>query len=210
MKPGKIALIVTLSMATSTALAGGFDGPFAQFGVGFADAQSKINFPGWMNLKASDKSFIGEMSAGYSQSFGRFNLAAGAYYTLGNQKAGSHMDGDFKTSVHMKLRNTWGLSIEPGFNLSESTLIYASLGYSGTKAHFIEYDTKGIFPWEKDLKGFSLGAGVKHKFTPNLYGVATIRQTHFKSGTIDFSGIYPQAPFKPSVLSGIIGIGYRF
>lgn len=206
----KLAIAVTLSAASCAALAGGFDGPFAQLGVGFANTQSELSFPGWLDLKVNENSLVGEVAAGYSQSFGSFNLAGTVSYTLGDQKAGSFVDNYYQTSVYLKLRNTWHVSIEPGLNLSPSTLLYASLGYSGTKANFIEYDSQGTFPWEQGLNGYSLGAGLKYKFTPNIYGMAAIRQTNFQSGNVDFGGVYPQASFKPNSLDGLVGIGYKF
>lgn len=205
-----LAMTLALIAASPVALAGGFDGPFAQLGVGSANSQSELNFPGWLDLKVSDTSLVGEMAAGYSQSFGNFNLAASVSYTLGDQKAGSFVDNGYQSSVYLKLQNTWHVSIEPGFNLNQSTLLYASLGYVGTTANFIEYDTQGIFPWKQRLNGYSLGAGLKYKFTPNIYGMASIRQTNLQSGAVDFGGVYPQASFKPNSLDGIVGVGYKF
>ena len=206
----RVTFVVALSAASSAALAGGFDGPFAQIGIGFANAQSQLNFPGWLDVKVNDTSFIGEVAGGYSQSFGSFNLAASAYYTLGDQKAGSFTDAEYHTSVQLELKNTWGINIEPGFNAGESTLVYASLGYGETKGNFIEYDSKGTFPWKQTFHGFSFGAGVKYKFAPNIYGVAELRQTNFQSRNVTFGGVYPEAPFKPNSLNGIVGVGYKF
>jgi len=206
----KVVLAVALSAASSAALAGGFDGPFAQIGIGFANAQSQLNFPGWLDVNVSDTSPVGEVAGGYSRSFGNFNLAASAYYTLGDQKAGNFTDAEYHTSVQVRLKNTWGISIEPGFNAGESTLVYASLGYGETRGSFVEYDSKGTFPWDQTLHGFSFGAGVKYKFTPNIYGVAELRQTNFQSKSIGFGGVYPEASFKPNSLNGVVGVGCKF
>ena len=210
MNLGKLAITVALSAASSTVLAGGFDGPFAQLGIGFVNAQSQLSFPGWLDIKVNDDSFAGEGALGYSRSFGSFNLAASVSYTLGDHKAGSFVDNGYQSSVYLKLRNTWHVSVEPGFNLNESTLLYATLGYSGTTANYIEYDTKGTFPWEQRLNGYSFGVGLKYKFTPNIYGMAGIRQTNFQSREIDFGGVYPPASFQPNSLDGMVGVGYKF
>ena len=187
-----------------------FDGPFAQLGIGFANGQSQLDFPDWLHVGVNDNSFVGEVAGGYSHSFGSFNLAASVFYTLGDQEAGHFTDSSYPTSVEIRLHNTWGVRVEPGFNLDESTLVYASLGYGGTNARYMEYDIKGIFPWEHRLGGFSFGAGLKYKFTRNIFGMVEIRHTSYQASSIDFGGVYLPASFKPSMFTGIVGVGYRF
>lgn len=206
----KLMFAIALSATSSAALGGGFDGPFAQVGIGFANAQSQLHFPEWLDVKVNDTSFVGEVAGGYSQSFGTFNLAASAYYTIGDQKAGSFTDAGFNSTVQLKLKNTWGINIEPGFYAGESTLVYASLGYAETNGNYVEYDSKGTFPWEQTFHGFSFGAGVKYRLTPNIYAVAELRQTNYQSKNVTFGGVYPEAPFKPNSLNGIVGVGYKF
>ena len=210
----KIALITAFSVASSLATAGGFDGPFVQAGVGFANAQTDVSAPGWFSSKLSDNNSIGQIAAGYSQSMGQFNLAASAYYLVGDQKAGKF---DYNTSsvgsIQLKNKNAWGVSIEPGFNLSETTLAYAKMGYVETKAQDSDNWTSGGLnrsaSYNQSSHGYSYGGGIKYKFSPKLFAVVEIQQINYQNQTWAYSNGY-RVSMKPSSLTGTIGIGYQF
>ena len=214
MKYKKIAIIATLGFASSLAVAGSFDGPFVQGGGGFSNMQTEVNAPGWFSSKLSDSSFIGQLAAGYSHSMGSFNLAASAYYVVGDQKAGRF---DYSSSgigsLAFKSKNAWGVSIEPGFNLSESTIAYGKIGYVDAKGMASDNWTSGGLnrssTYNGSFHGYSYGAGLKHKFSANLYAVAEIQQVNYQSKTWTYSNGY-QVSMKPNSLTGIIGIGYKF
>ncbi|MEI6592524.1 MAG: outer membrane beta-barrel protein [Holophagaceae bacterium] len=205
-----LTITAALGAACGIAQAGEFAGPFVQSSIGFANAQSKLSFPDWLDLRVADSSLVGEAAIGYSFAFADFNLAVSGQCVIGDQKAGGFTDHGFRTAVQVKLRNTWGVSIEPGLQLNDATLVYVTLGYNWTKASFMENDTLGIFSLEQRLTGTSIGVGIKHRFSPRIYAVSALRNTIFQSGTLDFGGSYPRASIKPSALTGTVGVGFRF
>ena len=213
----KLALVTAIATISSAANSGGFDGPFVQAGVGFSNAKSEVHFTNWFNTKTRDDNLNGQIAGGYSRSFGQFNLAVSAHYIIGDQKAGKttqQFDPSEIDNVNMKLKRQWGISIEPGFNFSESTLGYLKFGYSQAKGTWLFERPKfqDSHSGSPRFDGFSFGVGAKHKFTQNFYGFAEIQKTSFRrkdvSMTIDGNS-YTDS-FKPESLTGFIGVGYKF
>lgn len=207
MKLKNLIVIGTLSAVSSFAAAGGFDGPFVQAGIGVANSETKISGTGTvLDDSYSQTSLIGSISAGYSQSFGNFNLAASAYYIIGDQNAGEATFTNGAESITLKSKgtNTWGIAIEPGWNLAENALVYAKLGYTETKgeatAIFNTTDFSGTEQASQKYRGYLYGVGAKYKFTPNIYGVVEVIRSEYN----DKDGI------EPSAVAGTIGIGYKF
>ncbi|MBK5914182.1 outer membrane protein [Rhodocyclus purpureus] len=208
MKFKKLAMLAALSAASSFAVAApaAFDGPFVQAGVGFANSQSDYSET-WngnsLSTKLNDTSFVGQVAGGWSQSFGQWNLAASAYYTIGDQKAGKvTFNGD---SAEFKLKDTWGVSIDPGYYINPQTLAYLKLGYVATKG---ELSATGAGSDSETFNGYTYGVGLKYAFTPNLYGVAEIQQANFESKSATDGA--DRVSLKPNSLTGIIGVGYKF
>lgn len=211
----KFTLMTALTTVCAVSVAGSFDGPFLQAGLGFAESRTDVNFMDWFTAKPSDNSFIGQISGGYSKSWGRFNLAGSAYYVLGDQKAGRTLQAwspDQVDSVSMKLKNTWGISIEPGFNISESTLAYVKLGYSQTEGTWSLTRPNDSHTGTPNFHGVSFGVGAKHKFSSNIYGFAEIQQTNFKKKNVlmTVDGLRYTDSFKPESLTYLVGLGYKF
>lgn len=203
-----------LGITSSVSFAGSFDGPFMQVGIGFANAQNKVttNWPD-ANIDATvtDSGFVGQIAGGYSLSWSRYFLAASAYYVIGDQEAGSinlSSPQYGENTYDFKNTNTWGITIDPGINLNDSTTAYLKLGYGQTAAKGSELFQNETYNYDKTYGGFSYGAGVKYRLTPNLYGMAEILQTNYDSATFNFPD--GSVSFKPSSLIGTVGMGYKF
>ena len=208
------ASVLFLGITSSVSIAGSFDGPFMQVGIGFANAQTKVvtNWPDInIDTTATESGIIGQIAGGYSQSWGRYFVAASGYYVIGDQKAGSiHMSiPAFGANTYdFKNTNTWGITIDPGVNLNDSTTAYLKLGYGQTATKGSELFKNVIGPYNKTYGGFSYGAGFKHLLTPNIYCMAEILQTDYSSETFNFPD--GSITFKPSSLIGTVGVGYKF
>jgi opacity protein-like surface antigen len=144
------------------------------------------------------------------------NLAGSVFYTIGGQKAGEYRtynSNPWNQSLEFKLKNTWGISIEPGYNLNGSALVYAKLGYVETKGDASASGSNFNGSAEETLRGYSYGAGVKYKLSPNLFAVAEIQQSNFKEKPFNSSNAGESSvsiSFKPNSLTGVVGIGYKF
>jgi opacity protein-like surface antigen len=210
----KIALATALVATATLSMAADFDGPFVQAGIGFANAQTEVGAPTWFSGKLSDNSFIGQLAAGYSRSFGQFNLAANLYRFVGDQKGGKIDYGSAGIgTIQFKTTNTCGLSIDPGIAVKPATLVYVKLGYVAGKGRGSDAWTAGgaanSASFDESFHGYAYGAGIKHRLTANLYGMAEIQQTNYSGKTWTYGNGY-QVSVKPSSLTGIVGIGYRF
>lgn len=205
MKFSKLLVVAAITTSSTVTFAGGFDGPFVQGALGWANSETELVDDG--NLKWDDNNFVGKIAGGYSKSFGGFNLAGSIFYIIGDQDAGTiNIDDSIGTAtLTAKGSNTWGLTVEPGWNISESTLIYGKLSYVRTTGK-LDYTAQDIGnPPEsgtvkETYKGFGFGAGVKQKFTPNIYAFGEIEQINFSSK----DGI------KPNSLGVFVGVGYKF
>jgi len=217
MKFKKSMLFIALATASASVMASGFDGPFVQGGLGFSEMRGKAQdqFPGDPDghERMTKTNVLGQIAAGYSQSFGRFNLAGTVYTVLGDQKAGSRTDvfGFPGVDMDFKGRNTVGFTIEPGVNINPNSLVYAKLGFTQMRGRGTVSFPGGSDSEKRTHNGFSYGAGFKYKFTPNIYGMVEIMQTNFNRKVYsDEFMIGGTLSAKPRTLTGIVGIGYTF
>lgn len=230
MKFQKLAIAAALGAASTLAMAGGFDGPFVQLGIG--GSSTKTNFDGFTATSTganvgsvSSGSFNGLVAAGYSQDMGvlnssvkGLNLAANIFYVIGNQNSGSGSatatrasDGFTQTlGGNAKLQNTFGISVEPGWNFTEQTLGYVKLAWvnSGMKATY-NYSDNGPSSdsgtVNKNINGFGYGLGLKQLLTKNIYvGVDLMGVTYGSANLGDGTSA------KPSQFLGFASVGYKF
>jgi opacity protein-like surface antigen len=214
MQVKNIVLVAAMTAIWSAAWAGAFDGPYAQAGIGFANSHTRLSAPAWFDSTPGNRGTIGQIGAGYSHSFGKLNLAASVHYILGDQKAGKI---DYSTSgagtMQFRNRNAWGLAIEPGVNIGESTLVYAKLGYAASNGRGSDNWTIGgvghSSAYDQTFRGYSYGAGAKFKLGPSLYGLVELQQANYRNRTWSYANGY-QTTVKPNSLTGIVGLGYLF
>lgn len=235
----KIALCLSAAALVTNASAGNvFDGVNFQIGMGMSGTQmaatgtqdTTLTPNPNLNGDSNGNSPNGLTSLGYSYSVDSFNMAANAFYVIGNQAAGSPSysgtsnGGVSETlSATYKLKNTWGLSVEPGFYFDEKTLGFLKLAYVQTNMQANMYcdasdqacENRSIGPFTGTLRGFGYGLGVKHMFDHNLYGAIDVLGVSYNSmnrtyswlSTIDTNN---DANFKPSQWMGFVSIGYKF
>lgn len=194
MKLKKIAIAAAIGAASTFAMAGGFDGPFVQLGIGGSSTKTNLsNFQssatGAGVSSVSGGSFNGLVAGGYSQDMGAFNsdikglnLAANIFYVIGNQNSGSGMgsatrasDG-FSQSLggNFKGKSTFGISVEPGWNFTEQTLGYVKLAWVNTRLNgnwnYSDNDpSSDSGSVTKIANGFGYGLGVKQLITKEIY-----------------------------------------
>lgn len=235
MKFQKLAIAAALGAASTLAVAGGFDGPFVQLGIGGASTSTKVSNLTFDNSDIngngtkSSGSFNGLVSGGYSQDFGAFNeslkgfnLAANLFYVIGNQNSGNSsmagVDGwgDQRAgNFNYKLKNTWGISVEPGWNFTESTLGFVKLAWVNTQfngngsysSSSADPSATGTLNESKTLNGFGYGLGVKQLVTKNIFLGVDLMGVTYNSFTPSDSG---GANFKPSQFMGFASVGYKF
>ena len=221
MKLKYTAVLIATAIASTSAMAGGFDGPFVQGGLGMSRMQTKVDETwdgGGQGGKNSKTAFIGQIAAGYSKSFDKFNLA-GSLYMRSNQKSGDvvmYDDAPYWDRIRVKTKNTWGFTVEPGYNINPNALVYGKLGLSQTKGrmnydYFIDGNLDLSEPTtSKTHTGFSYGMGFKYKFTPTIYGMAEMMQTDYRRKAYIDTDYGWAVKAKPSTFTALVGLGYKF
>ena len=215
MSKSQFFIAASLAVVSTVSVAGTFDGPSIQAGIGINAAQTTLKDYS-PDGKVSDAKVVGNLSLNYSKSYGAFNMAGGVFTMLGSQKSGSLRSFAEDTggvwSDDFKLSNVWGISIEPGYNLNDSVQAYAKLSIvraSGKNT----YDYTLAIPNEDagsasvKHNGTGFGVGVKFKITKELYGTVEVEKINFN--TKSYYATVPET-YKPSLVKAGVSIGYKF
>lgn len=223
----RIILAAAIATISSAAFAGSFDGPFVQLGIGGAYTSTKVTGLTTGSGSSADGtvsggSVNGLVAAGYSQEIAAsgFNLAANIFYVIGNQKSGSNSSTATNSSNYTasigtdnKLENTFGISIEPGWNFSKETLGYVKLAWVNTQSkNSISFSNNDPSSSQdaanKNLNGFGYGLGIKQMISKDIFAGIDLMGVTYGSNKPggDFSG----SGFKPSQFLGFASVGYKF
>lgn len=230
----KTLLCASMVYACSNlAYAGTFDGPYAQLGIGGSNVSSKVSGTAITDSNGvtltsldgthSEGSFNGITSIGFSKSLGDvgFNIAANMFYLIGNQNAGNitstyrSSSGQLTESGTVKLQNTWGIAVEPGWNFTTSTLGYAKLAWvnstykgnlSADVSNFSDptRNASSAVYGSKNLNGFGYGLGIKQMLSSNVFAGIDVMGVSYQSYT------NYNVSAKPTVWMGFASIGYKF
>lgn len=198
----KVALLTALCAAANYSVAAGFDGPFVEVSAAYADTKTELA----KVASLSESNVVGKLAAGFSKSYGQFNLAGSIFVLIGEQKAGSVSGsaGSVVGTAEMSTKNTVGFSIEPGFNVSEDALAYVKLGYAQTTGKAKVAATVGSTAIDANesssFSGFMYGAGGKIQIQKNMYATFEVHKMDYKA----------KNDFKPSTLVTSLGIGFKF
>lgn len=227
----KLIIASAIAAASGSVLAAGaFDGPFVQIGIGGVGTENSNSYSntgatqvvtgGLPSGTTSSGSFIGQVLGGYSQSIDKFNMAANIFYIIGNQDSGSQgVNGNYLGLVpwsatnQTKLKNTWGISVEPGYYLTDKTLGYlkfswfnSSLNANGSVSALGVTDSISS---SANVNGAGFGLGAKQMFTNNIYGYVEYQYVTYGSKSMGL-GAETTYTGKPSQNYGVVGIGYKF
>jgi hypothetical protein len=225
----KITATIFLITAASSATAGSFDGPFAQVGAGFAYLGSNVSVtqtydtPFTESYKGGETGAMGNVALGYSYELPQsFNIAANVFYNFGSQNAGQYNFGNVGDSYtyQSKLKNIWGVSVEPGYNFGDKSLGFLKLGWASATASVTSSGSdagySGALPpgtYSGTSNGFLYGLGFKQLLTENIFVGVEAYQVAFS--TVTQSG--SSATFgnvtgsqKPNLTYGGINLGYKF
>lgn len=248
-------LIVAIGFTTFSTLLSAqqaFDGFNVQIGIGASQSQvnaSNTSDPTLLpnpniNGSSSAMRLNGIASIGYSQSFDNlfkgFNLAANVFYVIGNQSAGNvsnTTNGVLATggstpqtetlSASYKLKNTWGISLEPGYYINKNLLGYLKFAYVSSSASASascytsdeaclgsdgSYNSNASTTINKTINGIGYGAGGKYQITKDVYAALDFLYVDYSkiNQTIAWTGVSTNASFKPQQYMGFISIGYKF
>lgn len=225
MRIEKLAVAALVVGASNWVAAGEFDGPFIQLGVGGSRSYTHLN--GTRNAvldgTSSQGNVNGLVAAGYSQSLGDvgFNLAANVFYVIGNQNAGAPSNtvvganGSISANTRSTFSNSFGVAVEPGWNITEQTLGYAKFAWVHSDgAYSTSSTTTTLVPprtipdsaaINKSMNGFGYGLGIKQAIAKDIYLGVDIMGVAYNSSKTSRG-----ATIRPEQFMGFMSLGYRF
>ncbi len=220
----KLILASAFAVISGSAMAAGaFDGPFVQLGIGGSSTSTNVSGTSGLNGSSSQGSVNGLVAAGWSQAIGSegFNLGANLFYVIGNQNAGQNSgsytdwDGNFTGNTQNTLKNTFGISVEPGWNFTDSTLGFVKLAWLNSRNNFnTNLSWTGLngnpsgnanVNSQNTINGFGYGLGVKQLVTKNIFVGVDLMGVTYGSASLGEG-----ASAKPSQFIGFASVGYKF
>ncbi len=161
--------------------------PFTGFYVGAgatrdtADFSTKASIPGYSaSNDASGTGFGGNLFAGYGYTFcNGFYLGSEVFGSMTSleHKTTTSVSG-FSNTAKIDVKNSYGLSVLPGYMITNNTLAYARVGYVRSK---LEISNSG-FPSDKfNLNGVQYGLGLQTALMNNLSLRGEYTYTNYQS-----------------------------
>lgn len=204
MKKTLLAASVFAAFAAPAFAEGVFDGIYTGISMGAISNSANVQASqGGQQLISTDAGkaglFGGQIFAGYSYSFDKFNLAANTFANFG-QTSVATVASQGEPTQKLRLKNIWGIAVEPGFYLSDKTLGYAKLGFAKGKLN-----ADGA---SKSANGFLYGAGIKHLVSSNVYVGAEFYKIDFRKISQTAQGITVST--NPTQTFGGLTLGYKF
>lgn len=159
---------------------------------------------------------FGSIFGGYGWRYDRFYLAAegnanisSLEYKLTNDE---YVHQNFSKTT-FTIKRSYGVSLLPGYFLSETTLFYGRVGYANGRLKIKESDPS-INSITQNLDGIRFGLGVRHAFTPNWIGMMDYSQIHYDhvtSHTFDpFGSVAKNTKITPYTAQVGFGLIYSF
>ena len=182
---------------------GAFDGPYIQVGAGLAANSNNQSSP-TNEWGFSDNTVAIQPSLGYSKSINSLNLAANIHYNFSENNSGRFNWPDSEIYA-TKVKNVWGVSFEPGFYLSKTTLGFAKIGWDWGDGYATNTLTTETLT--KNINGFTYGLGLKQLISDKIYIGAEISRTEFIKENIN---IVWATIMQANQTSGLVTIGYKF
>ena len=153
------------------------------------------------NYGASGKT--GGIFAGYGKEFGKFYLGAEAEATLGNAEGKTNISTPIGYIYSdAKHKNDYGVSIRPGFLVSDNTLIYTRIGFIRSA-----FDDKAVND-KFNLNGLRLGLGTEFAVSSNINARFDWVYTNYQS--YSYSDAYQISKSDINSNAFRIGVSYHF
>ena len=186
----------------------------------FAQTENFTGLSSTLVLKRSDISYYADIlgSASYSADIqASYGIALskdvilnfGASFGMGSSKiANAPISEIFNYSS--KLKNAASIYIEPGFLISNQTLIYSKISHETGK--FLTSATTPIetITSSSTLQGLGLGVGVKTMINNKMFVQFEIKKVNYSTKNTMDDAFLSEIGNRYNATSGSVGIGYKF
>jgi opacity protein-like surface antigen len=132
-----------------------------------------------------------------------YNFALDAHTTMGIKYSFDTKNGEYGVSSdkEVKEKSHYAIAVEPGYAVSDKTLVFGILAYHKGNAEYIAAESS---MGSAHLTGFGYGVGAKYALANHLFLIGEVQKIDYTSKTIVGSIIKPAA----TVLA--LGVGYHF
>lgn len=196
----KTLAAIAIAVASSGALADGFNGFYAGVGVGAVGADTKLNF-GPLGATVGETTTVGLLDVGYSLPIRntKFGVALGATYDLNDTKSGKLEIFDLKGELQGK--DHYSVYVQPFYMLTQDSAVFAKIGYHSMKGEVL---VNGQSMESMNLNGVGLGLGARVFATKNVFFQA-------EAGWVDYgSKTKGEVDVKVRSTNGTVSVGYSF
>lgn len=190
-------LLLVLTSASAFAQGKNFQG--FTFGINGSTVGSSTKISDTVaSIDMGQQTFIPSAEIGYNYGDSEAVISLTATYDFVNTKAGqATLNSD---SVKLIGKNHYSINLKPGYAVTPTTLVYATVGYNSIKGEI----TGGVFDGSANFSGVGYGIGFAQLFSNNTFLKAEIQQISYGSKTIN--GV----SYQPSSTVGTLGVGYKF
>ena len=158
-----------------------WSGPYVGIHGGYAWSDSSFDVSGGAGI------FDADLDGGLLGAFVGYNHQFSNNFVVGIEADVEHNwnEEDFAFGG-ADARTEWQGSVRARLGYAfDQTLLYATGGWAGARG---EVSVPGFGSEEEMLNGYTVGAGVEHAFTDNIFARVEYRYTDFSEKTFDFGG----------------------
>ena len=203
MKKTLLGLVAITASFASFAQTSNFTGTNLGANVSFAAASTSLTLDTTKidGLGQQNMGLILSASQGFEMSKSSVILL-GLDYSFSESKSGQ-ISSD--STITLKAKNLWTLSVAPGFLISDQTLAFLKVGYEGAQTVGTVTGT-GATELTKNITGTSLGFGMRTMVNKTTYLQAEAKQVTYGSAKFDTS----TTDFTSRATVASIGLGLKF
>ncbi|MEB0133824.1 porin family protein [Actimicrobium sp. CCC2.4] len=177
-----------------TTQARNFEGFSAGINANYAKTRATARF-GNQSGSSDDTSTNGSVQGAYGFALNdKFVMGVGATAGFGDLDAGSF------NGVSVKAKDMVSVYVEPGYKMTNSTLVYGKLSYQRMKGELSGAGTSASDTFD----GYGIGVGVRSMISNKFYVQAELSELDYGSESV--RGI----EIEPKQTVGTIGVGYKF
>lgn len=211
-----VGLLAAGCAVSSVAYSQSFSGFYVDAGIGYGAMTSTVEVAepsiGSTSLDIGKSNFLGSLAGGWTWNpGGGFVLGIGAFANLGGSDAAelTSTDSTGTYTIGLKQKESYGITIEPGFEVHPGTVVYAKLTAAQAKLEATVSETGfGSASQSETFTGYGFGAGVKHLINKNLFVFAEWQQIQYQSKS--WTDVGATLTVKPTSTLGLIGVGWQF
>jgi len=212
-----LALITALNIGlnvSTKADAPNFNGGYVAAAAGANGMTTKVIFqdptPEAISVDYGHTNVVGSIATGMHWNVSPGILGFNVFADFGNNIAElSVTDPAATVSINLKQKESYGISLEPGFELEKSTMAYLKLSYIQSKFD-IEFTVSGLgsASEEKTYTGFGYGVGLKQLINSNLFAFTEWQEADYVTKDTDTKSVTVNV--KPKNTVGLLGLGWQF